>query len=71
MSLLVTCREAPVPLSARHRLREESAESRVNPIDCRSLYCIAVWDRTLALGYSKGRVSILGFKEGLKRYDTG
>jgi len=36
------------------------------PIDYRSPSCIAVWDRTLALGYSSGRVSILAFKEGLK-----
>ena len=36
------------------------------PIDYRSPSCIAVCDRTLALGYSSGRVSILGFKEGLE-----
>jgi WD40 repeat protein len=36
------------------------------PVDYRSPTCIAVWNRTLALGYSSGRVFILGFKEGLK-----
>jgi WD40 repeat protein len=36
------------------------------PIDYRSPSCIAVWDSTLVLGYSSGRISILGFKEGLK-----
>jgi WD40 repeat protein len=37
------------------------------PIDYRSPTCIAVWNGTLALGYSSGKVFVLGFKEGLKR----
>jgi WD40 repeat protein len=28
--------------------------------------CVAVWNGILVLGYSSGRISILGFKEGLK-----
>jgi len=28
--------------------------------------CLAVWNRTLVLGHSSGRISILGFKEGSK-----
>ena len=46
------------------------AESGTNilwlPSDYRSPSCIAVWDRTLALGYLSGRVFIIGFKRGLK-----
>jgi len=46
------------------------AESGTNilwlPIDYRSPSCIAAWGRTLALCYASGRVSILGFKEGVK-----
>jgi WD40 repeat protein len=36
------------------------------PFDYRSPSYIAVWDRTLALGYLSGRVIIFAFKEGLK-----
>jgi len=28
--------------------------------------CIAIWNQSLVLGYSSGRVSIIGFKEGSK-----
>lgn len=36
------------------------------PYDYRLPTCVAVWNGRLVLGYSLGRISILGFKEGLK-----
>ncbi|KAH8799655.1 hypothetical protein F5884DRAFT_112869 [Xylogone sp. PMI_703] len=36
------------------------------PPDYRSPTCVALWSEILALGYASGRISILGFKEGLK-----
>jgi WD40 repeat protein len=36
------------------------------PPNYRPPTCIAVWNGILVLGYSLGRISILGFKEGLK-----
>jgi WD40 repeat protein len=53
-------------LVAKGWIAEGSTNILWLPIDYRSPSCIAVWNGTLALGYSSGRVSILGFKEGLK-----
>ena len=36
------------------------------PPEYRQPSCIAVWNQSLILGYSLGRVSIIGFREGLK-----
>jgi WD40 repeat protein len=36
------------------------------PPDYRSPSCIAVWNRNLVLGYQSGRLSLLGFQNGLK-----
>lgn len=34
------------------------------PPDYRSPNCVDVWNKNLVLGYSSGRVSIIGFREG-------
>jgi WD40 repeat protein len=36
------------------------------PFEYRQPSCIAIWNQSLVLGYSSGRVSIIGFKEGSK-----
>jgi WD40 repeat protein len=36
------------------------------PPDYRTPTCVAIWNGILVLGYSLGRISIVGFKEGLK-----
>ncbi len=36
------------------------------PPEYRQPNCVAIWNQNLALGYLSGRISIIGFKEGLK-----
>ena len=38
------------------------------PPNYRSPTCIAVWNRNLVLGYQSGRLSLLGFQDGLKAF---
>jgi WD40 repeat protein len=50
--------------------KEWIVESSTNilwlPLDYRLPICTAAWNGILVLGYSSGRISILGFKEGSK-----
>jgi hypothetical protein len=36
------------------------------PPDYRSPTCVAIWNGNAILGYSSGRITMLGFKEGSK-----
>jgi hypothetical protein len=39
------------------------------PPDYRLPSCTAVWNKNLVLGYQSGRLSLLGFQDGLKIYN--
>jgi WD40 repeat protein len=45
---------------------EEDTKILWLPFEYRQPRCVAVWSQSLVLGYSSGRVSIIGFKEGSK-----
>ncbi len=56
----------PTLLVSKDWVKEEGTKILWLSPDYRSPTCVAVWNRNLVLGYSSGRVSIIGFKEGSK-----
>jgi WD40 repeat protein len=55
-----------IPLLSQDWIAEGGTNILWLPPNYRSPTCVAVWNGILVLGYSTGRISVFGFREGLK-----